>query len=249
MGDNTTGIYNTSAYRLEHTDGHCIYNNKPGHVRIYNLQAGVTVTNSATFDCIGFRLSTRNVGAGRIDNDCRFINCIAKVTQTGTWSAFGWYDSPYADDATGSIIRVNCIAYAVSTGGPGNSYGFGSAFNVHPYLPRNYNCTAYACDFGFVDPQITINCLAAGGSGSQFNGVGTGFGLSDYNASSDTTAVGTNKRISQTFSFVNAGAGNFNLGSGDTGAMGFGVTDPASGLYLDNIIGTTRTVPWNIGAW
>jgi hypothetical protein len=59
-------------------------------------------------------------------------------------------------------------------------------------------------------------------------------------------AGGTGNRFSQTFTF--AGAGNYHLASTDAGARGYGVSNPGSGLYSDDIDGQTRSAPWDIGA-
>jgi len=41
---------------------------------------------------------------------------------------------------------------------------------------------------------------------------------------------------------------NFHLGNSDTGAKGYGVSDPGSGLFSDDIDGETRSGSWDIGA-
>ena len=71
-----------------------------------------------------------------------------------------------------------------------------------------------------------------------------------YNASTDATASGTGSRTSQTFTYSNAGAGDYRLGSGDTGAKGYGTdlrldaNDPFSTDYVQAARGAT----WDIGA-
>jgi len=73
----------------------------------------------------------------------------------------------------------------------------------------------------------------------------------DYNASSDgTSTAGTHNRVSQTFTFVNAGAKNFHLAGGDAGAKGFGTDLSADANYpiTKDVDGETPVTPWNIGA-
>ncbi len=72
---------------------------------------------------------------------------------------------------------------------------------------------------------------------------------SDYNASStsDTTG-GANDRASQTFTFANAAGNDYHLASNDAGAKDYGVSDPGSGLFSDDIDGDTRSGSWDIGA-
>ena len=72
---------------------------------------------------------------------------------------------------------------------------------------------------------------------------------SDYNAANSAAATGgAHDRVSQTFTFVNAGAGDYHLDAADAGARTYGVTDPGSGLFSDDIDGQTRSAPWDIGA-
>lgn len=73
---------------------------------------------------------------------------------------------------------------------------------------------------------------------------------SDYNSTTSSTMGGTagsNDRLSQTFSFVSST--NFALASNDGGALGYGLTDPGSGMFYDDITGTTREAPWDIGSF
>lgn len=236
IGDNLTGIYNTNAYRLENTDTDIIYNNIPGHIRFYNLQGQLTYTTSGVGENVAFRGATQNVDYP--DCDIRFANCIVKMVKVGgaTDDAIGFGNSQFAPGAAGLIRLYNCIAY-------GGTYGFNSA---DPGV-TNYNCTGYGNEFNFIDPQVCINCLGNGGIGD-FVSVGTGGGLSTNNSATDGSAPGANADNGAP-TFVNAGAGNFQLTNASTGARGLGVTNPASGLFLDDITGTTRSVPWDIGAW
>jgi hypothetical protein len=72
---------------------------------------------------------------------------------------------------------------------------------------------------------------------------------SNYNASSDTTSTGgANDRTSQTFTFKDAANKDYHLASTDAGARNYGVSDPGSGLFSDDIDGETRSGSWDIGA-
>lgn len=244
-GDNTTGIYNTSAYRIEVTNDSAIYNNHPGHVRIYNLQAKVRSTTSTGANYNGIRLSTQNVGAGRTDCDCRIVNCIVQVSMTGNDDAFAFINSDYETSSVLNKMRlINCIAYSTANSAGGFSYGFNSVWTG----VANYNCTAYGLDFGFIDPQVTVNCLSSDCTYNDFEGVGTGGGVSDYNASSNGTAVGTHKRVNKIFTFVSVPGFDFHLSPSDANATDFGLSDPLSGLYSTDIDGQARGAAWSIGA-
>ena len=91
---------------------------------------------------------------------------------------------------------------------------------------------------------IAKNCLATGndaGAGDDFDpGTYTG---STNNASGDLTAPGTSPRISQTFTFINAGAGDYHLSPSDAGAHTFGADLSADGVFPfdDDIDGDTRS--------
>lgn len=101
---------------------------------------------------------------------------------------------------------------------------------------------------------ICTNVLASGnGNGTtlfDFDNSGGGMtGNMTTCASADGTADdfgGTGNRAGQTFSFVNAGSGDFHLTSSDAGARDFG-TD-LSGTFPDDIDGETRSGTWDIGA-
>jgi hypothetical protein len=239
-GDNTTGLWNTSAYRIEVTNDSAIYNNNPGHVRIKNLQVQLTTNTSTGAQYIGYRLSTQNVGTGLTDCDCRVANSIAKGIHSGTDKSFGHYNSPFAETAGGTVKIWNCLSYDLTV-------GFATAVDG---IVTHYNCTAHGTtEADFEDTMVCYNCLGAStGTIENFLSVGTGGGLSDYNASFDTSAKGTHKRISQTFTFVDAAGKNFHLDAADAGAKDFGVTNPGAGLYLDDIDGATRSGSWDIGA-
>jgi len=71
-------------------------------------------------------------------------------------------------------------------------------------------------------------------------------GTEDYNAVTDASTTGSNSRNSQTFTFTDAANLDFELASTDTGAKGYGVD--LSATFTDDIEGTTRSTPWDIGA-
>jgi len=72
----------------------------------------------------------------------------------------------------------------------------------------------------------------------------------DYNATNLSSlgyTASAHDRVSQTFSFVSST--DHALTGADTGAKGYGASDPGSGLFSDDINGTTRTGSWDIGAF
>jgi len=247
------GVYNSSYYRLEVRDDNAFYNDECCHLRLEWLQAKVTVTSTSTNDKNCFRLATANNTpvTGNTGVDHRYHNCLAwSVIQVGaTQRCYGFIDSdPTTAGSTGTCKRMNCVAFGNSTVNfeTDDSAGTGWATsNV-----KNYNCTAYGGESNYADGQLYVNCLGAGftgggGHGDFLNVLGSGH---SNNASSDASAPGTSSRTSQTFTFVNAASNDFHLQNTDSGAKGFGATDPSGGLFSDDIDGVTRTGSWDIGA-
>lgn len=228
-GNNTTpGIYNTGCYRLEVSGGNVIYNNQPGHVRIDNLQVKLSSGSGLT----AYRLSTANVGIGRTDCDCRIYNSIAWCPDGGNACT----NSEYAEGISPTAGTMRIWNF-VSIGGDMTSVNAGV---------ENYNCTIYGATDGFEDAQIIVNCISVGNANLDYTNVGTGGGVSNYNVDEDNTAPGANS-VTGTPSFVSAGT-DLHLQSGDTVAKNAGTSNPASGLFLDDIDGQTRSGSWDIGA-
>jgi len=136
--------------------------------------------------------------------------------------------------ASGSPTLNNCVL--IGGGSGATVYGGGTTICN--------NCTAVTTSAAF-ESLKAVNCITLGGGTSNYNNMTAG---SDYNASdSSTTSGGTHDRASQTFTFVNSSAGNYQLTATDAGARGFGSN--LSSTFTTDIAGNTRTVPWDIGAW
>lgn len=111
------------------------------------------------------------------------------------------------------------------------------------------NCTIIGDGFntgirdGYSD-TIAKNCLAYQAAFlNAFNAASTNC------ASSDTSATMAASRISQTFTFVNAGADDFHLTAADAGAHTFGADLHADTYpFSVDIDSNTRLAPWDIGA-
>lgn len=119
---------------------------------------------------------------------------------------------------------------------------------------KSYNSTFVSCATGLSSIAGSLKSIKNNlftGCTTCTNGF-TGSAAVDYNVT-DGAALGytvqSHDHVSHTFSFVNAGAGNYHLTSNDTGAIGFGVVDPGSGLFSDDIDGQTRPVSgtWDVG--
>jgi len=154
----------------------------------------------------------------------------------------------------GSTVSIyNNMIYNTQTAGIMAEYTTGS----HIYV---YNCT-------LVGPNITPNIskgISANLEGDATlevintiaQGWSTGFGLSEYDGSSDynisnltTDAPGSHSKQSTTVTFVNAANNDYHLSPSDTAARGAGTNLSGSEtLFNDDIDGQTRVNPWDIGA-
>lgn len=159
-----------------------------------------------------------------------------------------------------SVIANNTVFDFFNPGTPGGT-GYRGIYHSTGNAAI-YNNTIVNCGTGFESTNpasVTyrlINNLVACDS---YNAsrldyvVGAATGLdaaSTNNASSDTTAPGSNSRVSQTFTFQGAGASNFKLSAADAGAKGYGADLSADSVYpfSTDATGQTRTTPWDIGA-
>lgn len=246
FGDNTTGKWNTSAYRIEVTNRSGIYNQYAGHVRLYNLQIMVKSNDGGNHDT--YRLSTANNGNGTAPVSPYFLfkGCIGRKDPTSTAGdrVDGWTNSICADGSqNGPLYVINCLAIGYTGGSSEAFLDDASAWMTNN--AKHYNCTAAAGNFGYDLQGVVKNCLA---TGCTFGFISTGTG-SDYNAEDDGNGVsGAHSHSGTLFTFVDAANGDYHLASADTGAQKRGVVDPESGLFSDDIDGQTRAGAWDIGA-
>lgn len=225
------GIWSTSKYRLTCTGKNCLYNNIPSHIRFENFQVECTAS-SGSFVCV----KTSNANQTATDIDARISGMFVRCVETGSGDYIG-INTRFPSGGAGGTSRVfNNIV-------DGCNISYNNDFSTGEY----YNNTAVNCVYGFIeDADMKVvnnlaNCSNTGFVGSFASG-------SNYNAESDGNGgPGANHRTSQTFTFVNAGAGDYHLASGDTGAKGFGTSDPSGGIYSDDVDGNARTGTWDIG--
>lgn len=238
VGQRHNGKWSATKYRLEITDtagnGNAIYNNYASAVRLDGLQIKIhLVSAGANGAC--YRLATAN-NSGVVDH--RISNCIAWIVkEAGAGNGYG--SSQSAPPSGGTVKIWNFVGY-------GNAYQIsaaaGGAWMENLYC---YNCTASGGLLNYGDGGVCINCISVSPVLLGFSSVSAS---SDYNSADDATATGAHSRNNQTFSFVNAAGGDFHLQAGDTGARGYGLADPASGLFADDIDGQIRGATWDIGA-
>lgn len=194
--------------------------------------AGLTIKVHRCFvrkemvDCLGNR---DPVAIWVSSDDVEILNCIAKLSDTGT------------------NILDQCHAIRAQNNNAGNMKLFNNTAIVEGAVTNDVVASAiYSIDnsTGTFETKNNIGYIRSGNLVA-FATFGTI--TEDYNASSDATAGGSNSRINQTFTFVDEDNLNYQLASSDAGAKGFGTNLSAEG-FSDDINRNTRTDPWDIGA-
>ena len=146
-------------------------------------------------------------------------------------------------------IKVwNAVLY-VSGGGQYGAILLNDAdATLYCYNVTAYHAGGYLAFYQTAGSMNLVNCLGVSGIAQAFYGT---MASVTYCASNDATAddwSGAGNRINQTFTFVDSANGDFHLASTDAGARDYGVSDPGSGLFSDDIDGVARSGSWDIGA-
>ena len=212
----------------------------PHYTRVEGLQISVT----------GDDLSMKGIVALYGTKGIYIEGNIIRAVPNGSpvyWSVQCWAVD-LGTDLAGDCFVFNNIFYGWNVKTTGNA---GLSVQQHTSGKTYcYNNTFVDCYTGILDGYnkvVVKNCLFAGSNAVLSGGVDS---ASDYNASDlGTTTGGANDRVSQTFTFVNAGAKDYHLAAGDAGARTYGVdlSGDANLPFNTDIDGTTR-VPWDIGA-
>jgi hypothetical protein len=229
------GKWNDNIYRIQCAPAVDVIHILEQYVRVIGLQVYYNALPAGLY-AYGFWLD----GSNDTNSDVRISKCIIKrvagMDKAGTGIEIGGF----------KLTAWNNIIYDFDTGHAAcGIYAKTSAHFV-------YNNTIINCYNGIMQEEsgsvVAINNIVKG-SGNTNAYVGT-FTTSDYNATdgTDTGDGGAHSRQSQTFTFVNEGADDFHLASTDAGARDYGVSDPGSGLFSDDIDGVARTGTWDIGA-
>lgn len=234
-GSRHAGVWGDTKYRITNSDYNAVGCEVP-----FTTIDGLQVHNG--IDDNGIACFLVNTTA------CVVSRCIGKFNgNTYTYgTGVNHFIGPVDNTGTPNKV-VNCLFY----GAPTNRAFVGIRAD-NSYL-EVYNCTIvgndYAGSVGIRDSygRVTAKNNLVTDCETPFYG---GFASTDYNATDTTSSyAGTNGRTSQTFSFRNAAAKDYGLLASDTGAKGYGLTDPGSGLFDDDILGNTRSAPWDIGAF
>jgi hypothetical protein len=265
--DRATTKWSNSKYRITLTPtggGNTIENSSILYLRIDGLQIGFSVASFNSATRAGYVLFLNNLVSGTSGSDCRVSNCYLRYFGASGWSAItagSYWGGVMAAPGTTSANPVpnfyiynNVISYEVTVASSwtANTYGIRSEYrDQNVYIYNNTIVGAWRIGISGDNNNTRYHHLR--------NNLIYGCGVDstneyaarcDYNAT-DRSSLGytanTHDRVSQTFSFV--ASDDFALTSSDTGAKGYGVTNPGSDLYIVDINGNSRTVPWDIGAY
>ena len=179
-------------------------------------------------------------------SNINIIKCIIRGNTVG--GNYGIMLGSSSDNS--SNIRIyNCLIYDQKTCGILVDYSSNSTVFIYNNTlvgPGIGTSTGIIRNSGVV---VAVNNIITGWTTAAY---GTFTSPTNYNstdlASMGYTGGGANDRLSQTFTFVYPANGDFHLASNDAGARDYGVSDPGSGLFSDDIDGVARGATWDIGA-
>lgn len=229
------GIWNAAKYYLQPSAATGLQIHSTEFVRLDGLQI------ASTGDRTPLYLGGPDTGAGEI----RVSNCILKGNSS--MSSKGALTATYTGGASFVVKVYNSLMYGAS-----NAAGFRIDVAGSYYF---YNCT-FAGNYhgafnGISGTVYMVNNLFTGNTATGSGAMGAG---TDYNRTSNSTlgytvtgSGNTHDAVSQTFTFVNAGAYDWHLTVDDAGAKDLGVSDPGSGLFSVDVDGETRSGNWDVG--
>lgn len=243
------GVYSTSKYRLEVTNGGIDIN--VGNVTIDGLQQSLTHTNAFS--------GQSAVSIPDSVTPVVYKNNILKLASSNSYNAtvIG-VNAQTTSGSTKTFTAYNNIIYGFKRPGGGVANFYGMAIAVSDYRSATnyiYNNTVYDCDYGIHATQGTYssthtlyarNNISMGSIIADFTVGSTSTSNSSKNMSSDATAFGSSSLTSKTASnqFTTLGS-DFHLKSGadaiDAGA-------DLSATFTTDIDGAIRSGTWDIGA-
>jgi hypothetical protein len=244
VGDGHVGVWDSAKYNLSpssnSTTAIIIASN---YTRVAGIQVGVGSTTNYSAAFRGIEITAANY---------QVSGCIARCTIDPTYTVYAY--GIYGPTAAGSGFIFNNIVYGFKTArvGVGGIVAQGSTAYV-------YDNTVTGCSNGIVQAAyraaVLKNNLLYGNTVAITGGTSTTFtgsrnNSTDLAAWAGTYAGYTEDRLSQTFTFVDAANKDYRLTTSDTGAYQLG-TDLSADTYLPfstDITGTSRTIPWSIGA-
>ena len=222
--------YDETRYRLEVTDATCLGVSED-YVRLVGLQIKqVYVGTGANGISFGIGASSDNL---RVIAYCRIssssnVNTVRAMISTDATNNFEIYNTIF-DTWGNDILNMDADVGVIYNSTFYNSGVAGIEIDSGTWLLKNNIVAATADDFQIDAGSVTI----------------------DYNASDDEDGTNSQKLVATNnyaAEFVDAPNRDFTLVSGSV-ADDNGTDDPGSGLYSDDIAGTTRVSPWDMGAY
>jgi len=242
IGNRTAATWDTSKYRLEPTDRTSYYgaiNIAHNWVYMDKLQVYLPSTTAAVSNEIVYLSSTT---PGSIS----FSNGIVRAP--GGSDGTRYFSS---SSGTGGIHIWNTLMYGMGTGSGGNGIKNHGTSKV-------YSCTIIANGADAIDntdgSTITVkNCYLQSTNGSgTIAGTGSSTEVIVTTATSDADGTSGLQNIAySTANFVNVTAGSEDLRLTGTALVGVGTDtsgDSAPFNFATDLIGATRSAPWDIGA-
>jgi len=214
--------------------GYVLYNSDA-----YTIIEKIRVTNVTDNTYPGINI-VKTVGNGSILRKLIVHNC----------SFTHGFEIGIAIKVNGAGNAINCIVANISSSGS-NGMGISADYYGYPGPVNVYNCLTYNVKTGIYVSSASYcrnNCaLRPAGSSHTCMSGGSNQGESN-NLSTDTTALGTDAQKSKvaTDTCTDPVNGDFTLKAASA-AIGNGYD--LSGTFTDDIQGTARTVPWDIGAF
>ena len=227
-GENTTGAYSTSDYRLETSTA-------GGYENCFDIREDYTVVNDIQLQhSVGHSSSNGFFVTGATDPT--FNRCISKAVVTA-----GSFCKGFSVDVAG-LKMAGCLAYDWT----GSSH-VGVLTTSGSPTPYVYNTTVDNCTAGFqtggsgaiIRNSVAQNC----GTNNGF--IGTWASGTSHNASDDTSdAPGTSPQTG-TVTFVDLAGEDYQPASGDTVIKENGVD--LSGTFDFDLAGNSWPATWSIG--
>ncbi len=231
-----TGIFDTGAYVIENDDDSTYaIRISEEFVRIERIQVLITGTSGTHYGIEG------NVSTST--SDIRIDSCIVKGAYTGT----GLGQGIRFNSGGPPVTITNTVVTDIVSGADSDFLGIrlndgGSS------VKGVYNCTVWNCYRGIFrlgGTPVVKNCAVG-------NCVDDFFGAMniDYCISDDGDGTNPQNPLSLDWDgeFSDANNGDFTLVAGGN-TIDNGTENPSSGIYFDDIVGTNRVYPWDIGAY
>lgn len=234
------GVYTTSKYRLEVNNAHPI-----------QVHHGVFITIEWLQIHLSAGADKRVIYLGGPTHSASNITIRNNIIRTNTFQNYqGAIHASYTGNSGTNVYIYNNLIY----GGTGaQAWGFQADIPGSYYLWNNTVANFYGGlnrtgNASVVARNNLLSVTTTAGSGTF--AAGTNYNATNRSVMSYTVTGGgnANDRVSQTFTFANAGSSDWHLAETDTGAKDRGMNDPSTGVFGYDIDGEPRYGSWDIGA-